>query len=110
MKLFEHFVEHERLYRALLGRHGSSWFVARMRDQIVDLTEEREQLRDRIAIQKRRPHQTKMPMKVAITLASTLLINTIAWWLENGTEYSPKQIASWFLEIIINGYVNALGL
>jgi hypothetical protein len=32
VKFFEHFAEHERLYRPLLGKKGSSWFVAKMRD------------------------------------------------------------------------------
>src|SRR5690348_4419864 len=27
VKMFEHFAHHERLYRALLGPRGSSWFV-----------------------------------------------------------------------------------
>ena len=110
VKLFEHFAKHERLYGALLGRHGSSWFMARMRDQVFDLIEEREQLRDNIALQKHRPRQTKMPLKVAITLASTLFVQTVAWWLESGREYSAEQIAGWFLEIAVNGYVDALGL
>jgi AcrR family transcriptional regulator len=110
VKLLGHFFEHERLYRPLLGRYGSSWFVARMRDQIINIVEEREQLRDRIPILRQTPRQTKIPMKVAITLVSTLFVSTIAWWLESGREYSPEQIASWFLEIVINGYVDALGL
>ncbi len=110
VKLFGHFVEHEWLYRALLGTHGSSWFVARMRDQFIILVEEREQLRDRIPSLQKNPRQTKIPVKVAITLMSTLMVSTIAWWLESGREYSPKQIAGWFLEIVINGYVDALGL
>ena len=110
MKLFGHFAEHERLYRALLGRHGSSWFVARMRDQFINIVEEREQIRDRIPILQQTPRHTKIPVKVAITLVSTLMVSTIAWWLESGREYSPKQIAGWFIEIVINGYVDVLGL
>src|SRR5437762_12587153 len=31
VKFFEHIAEYERLYRALLGRKGSPWFVMRMR-------------------------------------------------------------------------------
>jgi len=110
IKLFGHFAEHRRLYSALLGRHGSTWFVSRMRDQIINFMEEREQLRDRIPALRHSPRQTKVPTKVAVTLMSTLLISTVAWWLERGSEYSPEQIASWFLEIAINGYVHVLGL
>ena len=37
MRFFEHIAEYERLYRALLGRKGSSWFVLKMRASLVDL-------------------------------------------------------------------------
>ncbi len=110
VRLFEHFEEHKNLYRALLGTNGSSWFTARMRGQISNLIEQREQLRDQIPTVKRQVTETGIPRTVAITLASTLLISTVTWWLENGKEYSPKQMASWFLEIVLNGYVRVLGL
>jgi AcrR family transcriptional regulator len=110
VRLFEHFEEHKNLYRALLGSNGSSWFTARMRDQISNLIEQREQLRDQIPTVKRQAPETGIPRKAAITLASTLLISTVTWWLENGMQYSPKQIASLFLEIVLNGYIRVLGL
>src|SRR5512146_682826 len=31
VRFFEHIAEYERLYRALLGRKGSPWFVMKMR-------------------------------------------------------------------------------
>ncbi len=110
VRLFEHFEEHKNLYRALLGSNGSSWFTARMRDQISDLIEQREQLRDQIPTVQRQAPETGIPRKAAIRLASTLLISTVTWWLENGKQYSPKQMASLFLEIVLNGYVRVLGL
>ncbi len=110
IRFFEHFAGHAQLYRALLGRHGSSWFVAKLRDHVVDLIEERERLRDQIPNLRRSPPRTRIPRKVAITWTSTLLISNIAWWLESGRQYSPRDMASWFLEIAINGYVNTLGL
>ncbi len=110
VRFFEHFSNHQHLYRALLGRNGSSWFVARMRDHVVDLLEEREQHRDRIPSFQRTTPDSEIPRKVVMTLLSTLLISAIAWWLESGKEYSPQQIASWFLEMTVNGYAHALGV
>ncbi len=110
VKLFEHFAKHERLYRTLLGRNGSSWFVARVRDRLVALMDEREQLRaQRLAIQEKTV-ESRIPRQVAMTLASNLFISTVVWWLESGTAYSAKEIASWFLELATNGYVRVLGL
>ena len=110
VKFFEHFAAHERLYGTLLGRNGSNWFVNRLRDHIVNLIEEREMLRDRLPALRRTPPRTRIPRQVAITFAANLLISTIAWWLEGGRQYSPQQVAVWFLEVTIGGYVSALGL
>src|SRR5579864_2917000 len=38
---FEHIAQYERLYRALLGRKGSPWFVKKMRASLADLVKER---------------------------------------------------------------------
>jgi len=110
VKLFEHFSEHERLYGPLLGSKGSSWFVSKMRDHFVKLLEEREKLRAKLPAMQGEVLQGEIPRKVVITLASNLFISTIAWWLESGKQYSPKQIAIWFLTLAINGYIHALGL
>src|SRR6476469_8093339 len=32
---FEHIAEYERLYRALLRKNGSTWFVRKMRDELA---------------------------------------------------------------------------
>jgi AcrR family transcriptional regulator len=44
VKFFEHIAEYERLYRALLGRKGSPWFVLKMRATMVDLVKEYQRL------------------------------------------------------------------
>src|SRR5881275_2282150 len=44
VKFFEHIAQYERLYRALLGSKGSSWFVRRMRARLSDLIKERGRL------------------------------------------------------------------
>jgi len=80
-----------------------------MRDHFVTLIVEREQLRAQLPAFQGKTFQSKMPRKVAMILASNLLISTLAWWLESGREYSPKQMASWFLELAVNGYVHGLG-
>src|SRR5579859_6820332 len=38
---FEHIGQYERLYRALLGRKGSPWFVRKMRADLAGLIKER---------------------------------------------------------------------
>jgi AcrR family transcriptional regulator len=110
VKFFGHFAEHERLYHTLLGSKGSSWFAAKMRDYFIGLLEEREEQRAQLPAFRGKTFKSKMPRKVAMTLASNLLISTIAWWLESGKHNSPRQIAGWFLDLAINGYIRVLGL
>ena len=37
VQVFEHIAEQNRLYRVMLGKNGSPWFTARMREYIVKL-------------------------------------------------------------------------
>jgi AcrR family transcriptional regulator len=89
---FEHIVEYERLYRALLGRKGSPWFVRKMRAALSGLVKERGHL----------PHGPDASSRAVHTfsdefvpdLVSTLFVEAITWWLEQGRPYTPKEIAT----------------
>src|SRR5215469_88683 len=41
VRFFEHIAQYDRLYRALLGKKGSPWFVQKMRARLQDLIKER---------------------------------------------------------------------
>ena len=92
VKFFEHIAEYERLYRALLGKKGSPWFVRKMRASLADLVKERGHL----------PHGPDTSIRPAHTFAdefvpdlvSTLFVEAITWWLEQGRPYTPKEIAT----------------
>ena len=89
---FEHIAQYERLYRALLGSKGSPWFVRKMRASLAGLIKERGRL----------PHGPDASARPAHTfsdafvpdLVSTLLVEAITWWLEQGRPYTPKEIAT----------------
>src|SRR5262245_44661257 len=91
VKLFEHFAEHNNLYRTLLGGNGSSWFAAKMRDHFTEFLEQREQLLSQHHANRPGIEEIGMPRMVGLALASNLLLSTITWWLETGKEYSSKQ-------------------
>jgi AcrR family transcriptional regulator len=92
VKFFEHIAEYERLYRALLGKKGSPWFVRKMRAALSDLVKERGHL----------PHAPNASDRSVHTfsdgfvpdLVSTLFVEAITWWLEQGRPYTPRQIAT----------------
>lgn len=89
VKLFEHFAEYERLYRILLGRKGSSWFVTKMRAYLADAMSERVQ---QSVCSSNGKHIADTDGYVS-TLISALFIETIIWWLEHGRPQTPRQIA-----------------
>jgi AcrR family transcriptional regulator len=88
---FEHIAEYERLYRALLGKKGSPWFVRKMRAALAGLVKERGQL----------PHGPNADRPIhsfsdafVPDLVSTLFVEAITWWLEHGRPYTPRAIAT----------------
>jgi len=89
---FEHIAQYERLYRALLGRKGSPWFVRKMRASLAGLVKERGNL----------PHGPDASARPAHTfsdefvpdLVSTMFVEAITWWLEQGRPYTPREIAT----------------
>ncbi len=88
---FEHIAEYERLYRALLGRSGSPWFVRKMRAALSGLVKERGHL----------PHGPDASTRVHTfsdefipDLVSTMFVEAITWWLEQGRPYTPREIAT----------------
>jgi len=92
VRFFEHIAEYERLYRALLGRKGSPWFVWKMRAALAGLLKERGRL----------PHgpigegQLLHSFSDAFVpdLVSALFVEAITWWLEQGRPYTPREIAT----------------
>ncbi|GLV60486.1 TetR family transcriptional regulator [Dictyobacter sp. S3.2.2.5] len=104
---FEHVARHRRLYGALLGKNGSTWFATRMREYTMAVMEERERLRTRLpGVQK---GQEAMPREVALAFSANLLISTLTWWLESEASYTPREMATWFRRFLFSGYPHALG-
>ena len=90
---FEHIAEYERLYRALLGRKGSPWFVRKMRASLTSLVKERGQLPHRPIGNASHLVHTFSDDFVP-DLVSTMFVESITWWLEQGRPYTPKEIAT----------------
>lgn len=89
---FEHIAEYERLYRALLGKQGSLWFVHKMRAALAGLIKERGQLPhgpDASDLPAHHFSDTFVP-----DLVAALFVEAITWWLEQGRPYTPKEIAT----------------
>lgn len=108
IQFFEHVAEHTRLYRAMLGKNGSSWFAARMREHTIKLMIENERRWEQ-QVESRRRIDPTMPQELPVTQLSHVLIGTIVWWLESEKSYTPRQMAGWFYRFTFYGYLSALG-
>ncbi len=105
VQLFEHFGEHGDLYRALLGKNGSSWFADRVRSYTVTVILDRKSQHEKLkSADPKRQRGPNMPPELPVVLLSHILIGAITWWLESDRYYSPKQMASWFLGYAFYGY------
>ena len=92
VKFFEHIAEYERLYRALLGKKGSPWFVMMMRSSMTELVKEHGRIPNgHLAA----GEQAANPFadEFVPDLVSTLFVEAITWWLEQGRPYPPKEMA-----------------
>ena len=92
VKFFEHIAQYERLYRALLGRKGSPWFVRKMRVSLAGLVKERGRL-------PHGPDASAHPVhtfsdELVPDLVSALFVEAITWWLEHGRPYTPQEMAT----------------
>jgi AcrR family transcriptional regulator len=95
VKFFEHVSEYERLYRALLGGKGSSWFVMKMRAYLVEMIGER--LQEFAGALNRKPIVESRVFTDGFVpaLIAAQLVDAITWWLEQGKPYAPRQLATY---------------
>lgn len=108
IQFFEHVADHARLYRAMLGKNGSSWFAARMREHTIKIMLEQER-RWKYQVERSHSIDPAMPPELPAMQLSHVLIGTIVWWLESETSYTPRQMATWFFRFAFYGYLSALG-
>lgn len=89
---FEHIASYDRLYRALLGRNGSPWFVRKVRAALSDLITERGALLHGPDASAHSVHAFSDGF--VPDLMSTMFVEAITWWLEQGRSYLPIEMAT----------------
>jgi AcrR family transcriptional regulator len=91
VQFFEHIASYDRLYRALLGSKGSSWFARKMRESLADLA----QMHPRRCEPDGRLHPVHTFSDGFVPdLVSTMFVEAITWWLEQGRPYTAREIAT----------------
>ena len=103
VRFFEQIAQYDRLYRALLGKKGSPWFVQKMRTRLAELIKERGsgEVRDSTTLSEHKAHLAYPAHPVHLfsdtfvpDLVAALFVEAITWWLEQGQPYTPKELAT----------------
>ena len=102
VRLFDHFATYERLYCALLGGKGSSWFQTKMRVSLADVLSERTQGLTVSPNSKPIAQSHVVASGVIFTLLAGMLLDAITWWLEHGRPYPPRHIATYCHRLMLS--------
>lgn len=94
IRFFEHIAEYERLYRALLGRKGSSWFAKKMRESLRDLVKKHGHRHIPGRHSALDSSTLIFSEELVPDLVSAMLVEAITWWLEQGRSCMPREIAT----------------
>src|SRR5579884_2137673 len=96
VKFFEHIAQYERLYRALLGNKGSTWFVRKMRASLTDMIMTIAHGHGHIPNKQLTDDQLvfRFTTDLVPDLVSTMLVEAITWWLEQGRPSTPREMAT----------------
>lgn len=97
LRFFEQITQYNQLYRALLGKKGSPWFVQKMRARLAELIKEHGSLEDPHGsiISTDAPHSAHPFADMFVPdLVAAMIVEAITWWLEQGQPYTPGELAT----------------
>lgn len=106
----EHIGENVRLYKTFLGRHGSSWFSAQLRDYFSQNMYAR--LQESKVLVPENPDFSDPLYDETLTVGlASWFIGIVTHWLEDGMQVSPRKIALFSLRFMVYGmypYIQSL--
>lgn len=105
---FQHVAENARLYRVILRGEGTYSVSRRLREIIVQASNEMLHVlleKERLAAM-----HPQVPMDVFLNFLAGAWLGLITWWLENDMPYPPAEMAMMFQMIILRGAADVLGV
>ena len=104
--LFRHVESNDRLYRTLLGSGGNASFLRRVREHIVSIARKtiEARIRHNQPIFGARGVARAPASDLPFVFIANLFMANIAWWLEDGRQYSREQLLEWTRKFIEKGF------
>jgi AcrR family transcriptional regulator len=88
--MIEHAHEHQRLFRALVGKHSGQLVLRRFRELVIDLTRE-----DLTVLPLAGP-----TLQPAAHFIAGALIELLTWWLETRNPMAPQEVEKLFMRLV----------
>ena len=101
---WRHVAEHADFYRTMLGEHGSTGFVVKLREFLAEVLR-RQVLVPLIRAQGDDP---RLPLDFMAHYLAGAQVGMMAWWLENDMPHSPEEMAQMGQQMAVNGLLWAL--
>ena len=95
IRLFEHAVEHQGFYRAMVCGEGVGQFQKLIKDYLAEVAESGMHRLDRA--EQRAGQGEVFPLAMHVQFFVGGALSLLAWWLENGMPYTPRQMAQYLL-------------
>lgn len=92
VQMFRKVEQHADFFRLMLGPNGDPQFVQQIREYIKKRM--RQLLPDKTPFTS---YETP-PLDLSLEYVASAGVGALYWWLENGTSYSPEQMAAWIVQ------------
>ena len=102
--VFQHVAANVDYYRVMLGEHGVTAFITRLRRLICQVSLERLQALRNVVPAK------PFPSEFVAGFSGGAVIGVLEWWLENNMPVSPEELARYTLQLTVSGLYPTLGL
>lgn len=101
--LFKSVAMNQALYRLVFTQTGTEIGKKRFQSMIEELIRQRIQLLARDTA-------IRIPFEVIVGYCSAAVLGSLAWWLANGTPYTPEIMAAWVQQLLVLGPYYGLGI
>jgi AcrR family transcriptional regulator len=104
---FQHVAQNARLYRIILRGEGTYSVTRRLREIIVQASDEMIKVileREQVTL------HPQVPMDVFMNYLAGSWLGLVTWWLENEMPYTPEQMAIIFQKMFMRGAREVLGI
>lgn len=101
---FDHVASLAAFYKVMLGKKGSPAFLVDIRRYLAEFS-----VGTAVHILQEQGRRMRLPADLIAHFTAGAELGVMAWWLENGQPYSPKEMSRMVFQLTMLGGIWALG-